>query len=149
MAGVVIDAQALGQALIARTIGFHLAIKLNHFGARLEVAQRLRLDSQMQVFAGSLAQLIDVVDHLPKVATHRCHLLAARDEFLVRTGHRTDTPTGISWRNCRQDIEQSFCVLNALGSGPVRRVDVLLHASTVKIPVREAIHSKDIAAVFL
>ena len=65
VAGVVVDAQSLGQAIIAGPLVAELAIKPDHLVARLKVAQRLWLESKVEILAALFAERVDVLDDLP------------------------------------------------------------------------------------
>ena len=144
MAGVVVDAQALGQAIVAGPVILELPIKPDHLLTRFQVTQRFRFEAEVQILATLFAERIDVLNDFPKIAAHGPGLLVGGDELLERTRHGADATARIRRGKLGQNIEQSLGVFHALGSRPVRPVNLLLDAFRMKILEWESVDGVEV-----
>src|ERR1700722_4314772 len=92
MAGVVIDAEASLQARVVGMFIPQMPEELHCLCCRLQKAQRLRLQAEMQNPSGLLAQVINVLDTLENVVAHRLPLRVRLDQLLERSRPGADAP---------------------------------------------------------
>src|SRR6266480_3089310 len=137
------------QSLISWTVGAHLLEKANSLGAGLQIAQRFRLQAEMELSPAPLAQFCNMFDALPEVCAQCLYLFFCLNELLERTGHSADAALDPRRSQMIQQIEQSIGKLQPLRRGPIRRIDLFLHSRPVKAPVGESIDGKNIALVLL
>ena len=67
MAGVVIDAKVRVEARVVRMLGAQAVKKMNRLGAAFEEAERFGFEAEVQIFAGLLADVRDVLDGAPEI----------------------------------------------------------------------------------
>src|SRR2546423_2485586 len=144
MAGVVVHAQMRVEPGIARSIRAQLFEKARRFPARLQVAERLRLEAKMQFLPRTLAQLRGVFDTTPKIASHGPLLFGHGDEFLERTGNRADAAFDAVGQELSQEIEQPVCVFDTFVARPVRRVNLFLDPRAVKSAVGKSVDRENV-----
>src|SRR5436309_7960042 len=139
MAGVVGHTQMRVEPRIGGAISAQSFEKSRRLPARLQVAERLRFQTQMQFLSRTLAQLRNVFDTTPEIASHGPLLFRQGDEFLERTGNRADAAFDAVGQELRQEIEQTVCVFDAFVGCPVRRVNLFLDPRAVKSTVGKSI----------
>src|SRR5438477_3554611 len=104
MAGVVVHAQMRVEPGIAGSIRAQLIEKTCRLPARLQVAEGLRFEAKMQCLPRTFAQLRNVFDTTPKIASHGPLLFGHGDEFLERTGNRADAAFDAIGQELSQEI---------------------------------------------
>src|SRR5439155_3315104 len=90
MAGVIVHAEMLAETRVIRMVGAQSLKKFRRLFAGFQIANWLRLQSEMQFFGRALAHTGDVLDAAPKIVPHRAFLLLRPDELLERTGNGAD-----------------------------------------------------------
>jgi hypothetical protein len=86
MTGVVIDAQMFKEAWIIRMFALHPIEKVNDFTARLQQAERLRLQAQMHCPTGLLRHPSNVFNAMPEIFANAVQFFRDSDEFFEAAG---------------------------------------------------------------
>src|ERR1044071_4621877 len=87
---VVIHADELVEVRVEMLLGAQAVEEMNRFAARLQKAERLGFQTEMQLAPGLLAQTRDVLDAMPEIRAHGAGLIGMVGEFFERAGQRAD-----------------------------------------------------------
>src|SRR5262245_56104827 len=90
MAAIVIHAQMRVESRVTRTIRTQFLEEANGFFRSFQVAERLRLQPQMQFSARAFAQQSDVFNATPKIRPRHSNLVFVANELLERNWHGAD-----------------------------------------------------------
>src|SRR4051812_32193634 len=90
MAGVIVDAQMLGEAWIARMFRAQALEEVDRLAAAFEQAERFGFEAEMHLAAGLLADAGDVLDAAPEIGADCFQLVGVKLESLERPGQRAD-----------------------------------------------------------
>ena len=147
MAGVVVHANVVQQALVAGALGGEAVEERDGFLGGLEEAERLGFKTEMQGATGAFGEARDVVEAMPEVAADFGVLFLAVDEFLERAGQRADAALDARGDELGEEVEEEIRVVEAFARGPVRRVNLLLHAAAVEASEGKTIDRENVAAL--
>ena len=149
MTGVVVHAEMRVQSRVARMFVAQLVEELHRLRAVLEIAERLRFKTEMEVASGSLGKFRDVFDAAPDVVTDGAFLSGRRDEVFERTGQRADAALDIGRNELREQVEEARGVVEAARVGPVRQINIFLHARAVELAVGKTIDRENVAVLLI
>ena len=148
MTAVVVHADHAEQAVRGAIRGAPCIEKIHRLLTGLDQAQRLGLETEVQITAGLRRKVGDGAAAGGQIFEDRS---AARgfggDEPFERSRHGADAPARSRRHELVQQREQLQGVRDALGSGPVGRVDLLLDARAVKTAVGKAVDRENRAVV--
>src|SRR5947208_1098036 len=98
--------------------------EMNDFAAGFPQAHRLGLQPEMELAARLRADAGDMLDAAPQIITNDSLLFRSGDEQFESSGQSTDAAFDVSRKKLGQQIEEQFCIGQALRRGPVRRVNL-------------------------
>ncbi len=147
MAGVVIDAQMFSQARVVRMFVAHPLEEVDRLRAAFQQAHRFRLEAQVQFAPGLLADAGDVFDAAPEVVPDALQVFRVDREPFERSRQRADAALHAGGHQVREQVKEQVGVSQPLRRGPVRRIDLFLHAGAVEPAVGKSIDGENVTII--
>ena len=145
MARVVIHAKMRIKPRIIGMFRAQLLEKRNRLRAGFKIAERLRLQAEVQCLPRALAQCGDVFHAFPEIVANGLFLRGLGDEFLERARQRAHTPLHAFGHKRGNQIKKSVGVFEAFRRSPVRHINLFLHSCAVKITKGKTVDREHVA----
>lgn len=148
MTTIVIHAQKVIQAWIVSIFISHLRKEGNRLGGIFQDAKRFGFEPQVQFFSGLLGHARNVFDATPEILADGFFLRVRSNELLKPAGKRAHASRHIVRHEPGQEIEEQVGVVQAIGRGPVRQINLFLHRRAVKCAVGKTVNGENVTGVF-